>query len=333
LNTIATGKKERSRMISEVETLLSEGDGVKAEALLSPMVAADATDEVSAMLLRRARRVSEDQAARSKAVGERLQQGEEALARKDLDSALLHFTAAQQLEPKNTRATTGLEQVTKGKVALTTLREQFEAALKKRDLAGAEASLAEMRLIAPGSSTLVLAENEFTNSRLVEENKSKALSEQKAAIAAAAVSLGKLIADPKQDVAGLDRALATFVQQHGEEPARQAGLPVQLEDRRQSEAVMAQLKQLDQALKSKDHAQIDRVVSDKTYSEALNQLSAMAGLVFDSSMKKFTRTGDTATATVAIRHALKVFPERTLTMLYTLVRHGDTWTITQATLQ
>ena len=333
LDAQTTVLKERSRIIAEVESLLSEGDGKKAESLVSPLVAADATDETAAMLLRRARKMGDDQAARTKAVGERIQQGEEALGRKDLDSALLHFTAAQQLDPKNARATAGLEQVTQGKVMLTALREQFEASLKKRDLTGAEANLAEMRRIAPGSSTLVLAENEFINSRLVEENKSKTLAAQQAAIAAAAANLGKLMGDPKQDVPGLERALAAFVMQHGEESARKAGLPVQLEDRRQQEAVTAQLKTLDQALQSKDSKRITSVVSDKDYSSALNQLSVMAGLVFESKLHSFARTGDQATATVGIRHALTTFPERTLTFVYTLARQGDLWTITQATLQ
>ena len=333
LNSMAAKKIDRSRIISEVESLLSEGDGKKAESLVSPLVAADATDETAALLLRRARKMGDDQAARTKAVGERIQQGEEALGRKDLDSALLHFTAAQQLDPKNVKATTGLEQVTQGKEKLSALRVTFETALKNRDLSGAEANLAEMRRIAPGSSTLVLAENEFINSRLVEENKAKTLADQQAAIAAAAANLGKLISDPKQDVPGIERALAAFVSHHGEEPARKAGLPVQLEDRRQQEVVIAQLKMLDQALQSKDSKRITSVVSDKDYSSALNQLSVMAGLVFESKLQSFARTGDQATAKVGIRHALTTFPERTLTIIYTLARQGDLWTITQATLQ
>jgi hypothetical protein len=75
------------------------------------------------------------------------------------------------------------------------------------------------------------------------------------------------------------------------------------------------------------------VVSDKDYSLALNQLSVMSGLVFESNLQSFARTGDQATATVGIRHALTTFPERTLTFVYTLARQGDLWTITQATLQ
>jgi tetratricopeptide (TPR) repeat protein len=333
LESITTGNKERSRLLVEAETLIRDGDGRQAEALLAPLAATNATDEEVTILLRRARKLSEEQNARVKAVGERIQQGEEALARKDYDAALLHFTAAQQLDPKNVKATAGLDEVTKAQASLTALRERFQLALKERDLAGAEASLKEMRRIAPASSTLVLAENEFTNSRLVEENKAKAQADHQATIAAAALALQKRMTDQQQTIPALQQALTAFVKEHGEAPAVQAGLPVLLEDRHQRERIDELLKQLDKAILSHDSKHIATVITDADYSKALNELSTMAGLVFESSIQSFSRKENLATTTVAIRHALKTFPERTLTMVYTMNRQGEAWIITGAALQ
>ena len=150
LDSRSDTKKQRSRLITEAEALLSEGNPARAEELLAPIAAADPSDEVAATLLRRARKQNEELTARRTAMQERLAQGEDALARKDIDAALLHFTAAQQFDAKDVRAAAGLEQVTKTKGVLSGLREQFEKALKERNLIGAETSLKAMRQIGVG---------------------------------------------------------------------------------------------------------------------------------------------------------------------------------------
>jgi Protein kinase domain len=333
IEALTLENKKRTGLLNEAETLLSEGNSAQVEQLLKPLADSNPNDEVVQALLRRAKKVTDDNNARSKAVIERLQQGEDALQRKDFDSALLHFTAAQQLDPKNERATKGLENVTNAKATLAHLREQFEFALKQRDLPTAQARLADMRALAPGSSTLVLAENEFHNSKLIEENKAKALADQQAAVAAAANSLAALLDDEKQDPAQLAKAVRAFITEHGEQPANKALLPQKLADREQREIVLSQLNKLDLAVRSKNNSGMRAVVSDNTFAQALSELSVMEGLLFESTLKTFTRSGDSATATVAIRHALRTFPERVLVMKYAMTRSDKDWRITQATLQ
>ena len=326
------GKRKVTRLIAEAETHLSEGNPARAEEVLNPIVAADPANELAATMLRRAKKENQDLTARSKAVQERLAQGEDALARKDLDAALLHFTAAQQLEPNNPRATAGLEQVTKTKGALSTLREQFEKALKERNLAGAEASLKAMRTLAPGSSTLVLAENEFTNSKLVEETQNKAASEKEAAIVAQAATLTKLMDDPAQNITQLEQSLSSFLERNGANRPEKSALDAKLDDRRSRVAVSARLAALDVAMVKNDSKTITTVVTDEVFAKQLVELAQESGQVFASTLETFTRSGDSATAVVAVRHAMVAYPERTLKLTYTLTRQGGGWVISGATL-
>jgi len=325
------GRRKVARLLAEAETFLTEGNPARAEGILTPIVAADPANEAAATLLRRAKKENEGLAARAKAVQERLAQGEDALARRDLDAALLHFTAAQQLEPNNPRATTGLEQVTKAKGALSTLREQFEKALKERNLVAAESSLKAMRTLAPGSSTLVLAENEFTNSKLTEETQAKAASEKEAIIVAQAGALAKSMDDPLQTIPVLEQSLVSFLERNGANRPEKTVLEAKLEDRRSRAAVATRLGELDTAVKKADAKTIATLVSDTSFAQALGDLSKEPGLVFASTMNGFTRAGDSATATVGIRHALATFPERTLKLTYTLTRQGADWVISGAT--
>ena len=325
--------KQRSRLITEAEALLSEGNPARAEELLVPIAAADPSDEVAATLLRRARKQNEELTARSTAMKERLTQGEDALARKDIDAALLHFTAAQQFDAKNPRAAAGLEQVTKVKGVLSGLREKFEKALKERNLSDAETNLKAMRQLAPGSPTLVLAENEFTNSKLVEETQAKTASEKEALVVAQAVALGKLFEDPTQPIPVLEQSLTSFLERNGANRSEKSTLEVKLEDRRSRAAVAARLAELDAALTKPEVKVIPTLVSDTAFAKSLSELASEPGLVFVSSMNSFTRTGDTATANVSVRHALATFPERTLKFTYTLTRTSGGWHISGATLQ
>ncbi|MBA3699751.1 MAG: protein kinase [Planctomycetes bacterium] len=326
------GRRMVARLLAEAETHLTEGNPARAEEVLTPIVAADPANEAAAMLLRRAKKENQGLTARSKAVQERLAQGEEALARKDLDAALLHFTAAQQLEPNNPRATAGLDQVTKTKGALSTLREQFEKALKERNLPAAEGSLKAMRQLAPGSPTLVLAENEFTNSKLVEETQNKAAGEKEAAIVAQAAALAKLMEDPAQGIPQLEQSLASFLERNGANRAEKTMLETKLEDRRSQAAVGSRIGELDAALAKGDTKLIATLVRDTEFAKALAELAQEPGLVFASTMNGFTRTGDSATATVGVRHALSTFPERILKLTYQLTRSDGKWVISGATL-
>ena len=327
------GRRQVARILADAETQLNEGNPARAEELLAPIVTADPANEAAATVLRRARKMNEDLTARSTAVGERLAQGEDALARKDIDAALLHFTAAQQLEPKNPRATAGLEQVTRTKGVLSGLRVQFEQALKERNLVGAETSLKAMRGLAPGSATLVLAENEFTNSKLVEETQAKAASDKESAITAQAGALAKQIDDPGQAIPALEQSLAAFLERNGANRPEKAALETRLEDRRSRAAVTTRLGELDGAMAKADEKTIATLVTDGAFAKTLTDLAHEPGLVFVSTLDGFTRTGDAATATVTVRHALAAYPERTLKVTYGLARTAGGWIISTASLQ
>ncbi len=71
---------------------------------------------------------------------------------------------------------------------------------------------------------------------------------------------------------------------------------------------------------------------DTEFAKALAELAQEPGLVFASTMNGFTRTGDSATATVGVRHALSTFPERILKLTYQLTRSDGKWVISGATL-
>ena len=323
----------RQRQLEEAENLMVEGNAARAETMLTAMLSATPGDSAVEGALRRAKKLREDQDARSKAVAERVQQGELALGRKDLDAALLHFTAAQQLEPKNPRATAGLDAVTKGKSQLTALRERFELALKDKDLAAAEQQIAAMRQLAPGSPTLVLAENELGNSKLSEQTKAKAAADQETAIVAQAKALSALIDDPTQQIPAVEQALAGFIERSGADRPERKMLETKLEDRRQRTVLTQSLAGLDAALTRKDAIAIKAAVSDATFAQDLIALTGYEGLVFESRLADFVRKERTATATVQVRHALKIFPERTLTLAYQLANtEGKGWIITSAKL-
>ena len=74
------------------------------------------------------------------------------------------------------------------------------------------------------------------------------------------------------------------------------------------------------------------MVTDEAFSKKLLELAQEPGQVFASTLETFTRSGDSATAVVAVRHAMVAYPERTLKMTYTLTRQGGGWVISGATL-
>ena len=179
----------------------------------------------------------------------------------------------------------------------------------------------------------MLAENEFTNSKLVEETQAKSASEKEALVVAQAVALGKLFEDPTQPIPVLEQSLTSFLERNGANRPEKAALETKLEDRRSRAAVASRLAELDAALVKPAVKMISTLVSDPIFAKSLNELASEPGLVFVSSMNSFTRTGDSATANVSVRHALATYPERTLKFTYTLTRISGGWLISGATLQ
>ena len=190
-----------------------------------------------------------------------------------------------------------------------------------------------MRTLAPGSPTLVLAENEFTNSKLVEETKAKASADQEAKVKQQAQALSALIDDPSQSVPVLEQALAGFLERAGTARPERPELERKLEDRRQQLVVVAALAALDGVMARGDRAALAPLVTDSEFAKALGELMAYPGLVFESRLDGFTRRDSQATAKVSLRHALAVYPERRLSYVYELKRESQGWTIASAKLQ
>ena len=74
------------------------------------------------------------------------------------------------------------------------------------------------------------------------------------------------------------------------------------------------------------------MVSDESFRAKLLELAQEPGQTFVSTLETFARSGDSATAVVAVRHAMVAYPERTLKLTYTLARGADGWVISGASL-
>jgi hypothetical protein len=131
----------------------------------------------------------------------------------------------------------------------------------------------------------------------------------------------------------LETLVAGYIAGTGANRPERPLIEQKLEDRRQRAQFSSDLLALDAALGKRDAAAIAARVSDGEFAKALTQLSAYPGLVFQSRLAGFERRERTATATVLIRHALAVFPERTLTYRYDLRQTTAGWTIAAAKLQ
>jgi predicted Ser/Thr protein kinase/tetratricopeptide (TPR) repeat protein len=325
--------KFQAKQLEEAENLISDGNPAKAEELLAKLAAELPGDAAVENALRRARKMHEDQRAIEKAVSSQLEVADQALARKDFDSALIGYTAAKQLDPKSQRASAGVEAVNKVKAEVTVIRDRFEKALKARDLATAQLQLDALRALVPGSPALVLAESDFSNSKLTEEVQAKAAAEKALQLSGQAKELSTRMDDLDQRIPDLEQALTDFLAKAGADHPSRAFLEQKLEDRRQRIQVVAALGALDAALAKHDAGRITALVTDHEFATALTALMGYPGLVFTSHLDGFVRTGDHGTLTVSVRHALAVYPERTLTYLYD-VHHGDQgWTIAAAHLQ
>jgi serine/threonine protein kinase len=325
-------QKHRLSILAQADGLVASGSYVQAEELLARLGADNPGDQEVSSALARVRAQRETIESVLNAVREQLEHGRQAMERKDFDSALLAYTAAIQLDPKNMAAKEGLAGASAVKQRISEVSEAFERAVNAKDLAKAEERIKELQAIAPGSSALVLAQNRLATSRLAEEEQRRRNEEREAKLSGEAKRLLERIDDPKNNVAALEQETAAFLAQAGGERPERALLERRLEDHRQRIVVSDTLANLDGAVRAKDAAGIAKTVEEPAFAEALALLAAYPGLVFESSVADFMRQDRQATAKVRIRHALSVFPERVLTYAYDL-RHSDAgWRITGAHL-
>ncbi len=324
---------QRDRAVKEAENLLAAGEFAKAEDMLTPLAAQTPGDQGIDGALGRARAMRENAETIEKAVREQLTNANDALERKDYDGALLAFTAAKSFDHKNAPASDGLNRVNAIKQKISEMRNAFDQALTAKDLDAANARLAELRAIAPGSATLVVAENQLVASRLAEDQKRRQDEEHEAKVSGEAKRLLDRIDDQGQDLSTLERDVAAFIAKAGGERPERALLDRRLEDRHQRAQVAKDLSALDASVVAKDAGAIAKSVADADFAQALVKLGTYKGLEFASTLIDFIRQEDKATAKVRIHHALAVFPARDLVYLYDLHRDDTGWRIVAAHLQ
>ena len=146
-----------------------------------------------------------------------------------------------------------------------------------------------------------------------------------------AQALAKRLDDLKESVPDLTAALAAFLAETGETRPEKAILERKLDDRRSRLAVSGNLGDLDTAILQGND--LTALVEDPAFTARLEALRAYPGLKFASTLESFRRTGEKAVAQVSVRHALAVYPERTLIYRYELVRRDGHWRIANACLQ
>ena len=144
---------------------------------------------------------------------------------------------------------------------------------------------------------------------------------------AAAAALMTRTSDLRVPVARLEADLADFLSAAGADRVEGPAISQRIEDRRQRDAFASRLTQLDAAVLGANADVISGIVADAELAKAFSDLGGQEGLVFASRLTEFKRQGDTASATVSLRHALTSFPEITLTYQYDLVRKPAGWTV------
>jgi thiamine kinase-like enzyme len=325
--------KQRQWKLAEAENLMNEGNPVKAEELLTALQKDAPDDKAVDGVLRHAKKLRQDKETNERAANEQLDLGKQALARKDFDGALVAYTAAKQHDPNSAKASAGLEAVTKIKKELADINQRFEQALLERSLVEAEKRLAEIKALAPGSATQVLAEGALANSRLAEEAKQKEAMAREAQVTGQAKAILQRLDDLSVELPPLEQQVKEFLEKAASDRPERIVLEIKLEDRRQRLRVGETLANLDAAMRRLDPAAVKTVVADPDYAKALAALMAYPGLVFEQRLESFARRERQATAKVIIRHALQVFPERQLTFLYDLRQDDQGWKIHAAQLQ
>ena len=269
------------------------------------------------------------QAAARTARDAALTSGNAAFAVLDLDKADAGFTEAARIDPSNAAAAAGRKAVAEKRTQLATLFKAVTDAVAARDLVAAERANGQLVAAAPTHPATTEAGVRVTGLReelMVEKKAAEALEAKRTARGAALLAA---CADLSQPIPSLENELAAFLREAGATRPERAAIEQRLADRRLREAAGAMLAKLDQAVLAGDAAVITSLVKDPKHADALAGLANQPGLVFETSLAEFTRTGDaTATATLHIRHALSSFPETTLIYTCDLARTADGWTIT-----
>jgi len=320
-------RKQRDRVLLEADNLLTENQAGKASELLTALALQHPEDAQVANALRRAKAALEKSEALERAVSEQLTQGAASLARSDLDAALLAFTAARQLDPKNVSATEGLNQVRERKEAIDQVRKRVEVAVLAGDIAAAETALAALEKLAPGSPSAVLAASQLNAAKVVQaDQRSKA-----EALERSRQDRAKLLANRLDDLAisadVLEPEIAVFVKEAGDDRAELPDLRRRLDDRRSRDATSVLLAGLQKSFAGRDAAGIRSVFAGPSDGSQLIEFMAMPGARISMQLTGFARNGDTGVASIQLVHAMDDVPEERIASRWELRRTDGVWRI------
>ena len=325
-------RERKTAAITTAEGYIQNNRHADAEAILVLLAAKDPNDAQVATLLAEAKaaRQTKDQAAQEAQT--KLQAGQAALAKHDHEGAKAAYSAALANPTTGKAAQEGLTAVEASAQRAAIRRTELTNQLATRDFAAAQTTLIALREDAP-AAMLASAEADLAQAKLRDEEHRRANEEQDARRTAQAKAVLALIDDPKSTIPELESALARFTADVGPGRPEQPLIERRIEDRRQSQALVGQLADLDRNVLTGDQAGIAQRVLDQDFAGSLAALSRYPGLAFTSRLGSFSRDGDQATAQVIVRHALAVFPERELRYLYELKREAAGWRIAAAHLQ
>ena len=279
--------------------------------------------ETEALVQREADRLAQGLAARDAARAA----GEQALAAVDLDRADSSFAEALRIDPTDSAALSGQRAAAAKRTSLNELAVKVAEASKAEDLVAARAALEALTTQAPKLSLTANAKKQVAAlaDRLAA---AKAADEAKEAQrTAAAAALLERTQDMKVSVDQLDHELADFLVEAGAARPERAAIETEIDNRRQRDAVIARLKQLDAAVLASKRDIVTSIVTDSELATSFADLGGQDGLVFVSKLTEFKRQGDHAKAVIHLRTALTSFPETTLTYTYDLVRKPDGWVV------
>jgi predicted Ser/Thr protein kinase len=327
-------RKQRDRVLQEADNLLTENQPAKAEEMLNDLAQKAPEDTQIANALRRARAAREKAEALDRAVREQLAQGSAALERADLDSALLAFTAARQLDPKNESATQGLNLVRERKEAIDAARKRIEAAITvDKDIAKAETELAALEKLAPGSPQAILASSQVNAAKLAQAElraKAEALERQ---YQDRAKTLASELDDLAKPVPELAAAIDAFATEAGIGRPELPDLRRRLDDRRSRAAAGDLIDGLAAAFTARKADAIRAYYVQPEDAVNLIDFMAMPGARIAPRMTGFARNGDTAGVTIELTHAMDDAPEERLTVRWELRRESDVWRIAGARME
>ena len=264
---------------------------------------------------------------------QKLSEGRAAFAQLDFATAETAFAAVLASEPTNAAALDGRAQITAKRNEIATLTTKIETSVAARELAAANRDLALLTAVAPNLPTTTRTKSlvDGLAATLAEEARQAAeLEAHRTALAKALLAETK---DLQVPVAQLEQELADFIKVAGAQRRELPEIRAQITVRAQRDAVIARLGELDAAVVGGNVQAINGIVSEAGLANALAALKDQPGLVFVSSLAEFTPSGDTAGATIKVRHALASFPETTLTYRLQLRHAVSGWTITAATRQ